>query len=290
LDYSETAYRAGDKQKGDFAKELAVTALDTALSLTPGVGFAKDIYEASTGKSLVTGEKLSNFERTMAVVGILTVGYGSKLALLGKAAALSDIFKAGKSAEGIAEVAAATRGAGDIVEAAARIGVKDKAVIDEVASGLKEGLPCRLVQLDIIPRILKSLVESTAYAADCLPGTLEEKLVSTFGSAEKASTVAQSMTSKKVNWPSDSHALERLLDRNLTREQADKVLDTGKRYFDIKNESIVTFADRTAITGTAGSTKLIGVAVDPVTMNVKTVLRESRPFEKLPASRFLELK
>ena len=82
--------------------------------------------------------------------------------------------------------------------------------------------------------------------------------------------------------------MQRLLDRNVTKGQADKVLDIGRKFYDAKTDSIVVFAERAAVIGGKGKTKLIGVAIDPATKNVKTVLRESRSFEKLP-TRFIEV-
>ncbi len=107
-------------------------------------------------------------------------------------------------------------------------------------------------------------------------------------SAGKAKGIAKGIKSNTVNWPKGEHAMQRLLDRGITREQADKVLNTGRKFYDAKTESIVVFAERTAINGGKGKTKLIGVAIDPATKNVKTVIRESRSFEKLP-TRFIEV-
>ena len=52
--------------------------LDTALDMTPGVSWAKDCVEALSGRSIVTGERLSTFERSAALIGSVTVGFSSK--------------------------------------------------------------------------------------------------------------------------------------------------------------------------------------------------------------------
>jgi hypothetical protein len=185
---ADKAYSSGDQEGGDFAIQVATTAVDVGLSLIPGVGLAKDIIEAASGYSIVTGKKLTGFERSMAVVGILTGGYGSALKYAGKAAILADVLKAGKAADEATEIAKATSKATEIAEAAEKVAVKEKRIIDEVAEAVKDGLPCK-VALNI-PRtrpldILLSIIESKAYAADCIPGSAEDALVGVFNSAGK---------------------------------------------------------------------------------------------------------
>lgn len=185
LDASEAAYRAGDNTKGDIVRELAIIALDIGLSLTPGVGFAKDIYEFSTGVNLLTGAKLTTFERTMSAVGILTAGYGSKLAILGKAGALIDIVKVGsKDAEAVAAATRAVTKAEEIAVAAEKIGVKDRKIIDEIADIVKDGMPCKVASLSPLDRIF-GLIIDTAYAADCIPGAVEDTVVNILNDADK---------------------------------------------------------------------------------------------------------
>lgn len=148
LTVSEAAYRAGDNAKGDFAKEMGLAGLDLALSLTPGVGLLKDAIELGTGYNFVTKSKLTTFERTMAAVGVLTFGYGSKVALAGKAGAILDIIKLGtKEAEVVAEATRAVSKAEEIVVAAEKAGAKSKSAIEAVSDGIKEGLPCKIAAL-----------------------------------------------------------------------------------------------------------------------------------------------
>ncbi len=40
--------------------------------MTPGIGVGKDIYEGLTGKNLLTGQKLSSFERALSFVSVGT--------------------------------------------------------------------------------------------------------------------------------------------------------------------------------------------------------------------------
>ena len=68
---------AGDIFGLKIAQTYADTMINTALSLTPFLGWGKDVYEAISGKNLVTREPLDSFDRTMAILGAATVGIGS---------------------------------------------------------------------------------------------------------------------------------------------------------------------------------------------------------------------
>jgi hypothetical protein len=241
LDFSETAYRAGNKAEGDFAKELAVGALDLALSLTPGVGLAKDIYEAASGKSLLTGKPLSGFERTMAFVGVVTAGYGSKLALIGKAAVITDIFKAGRGASEAVEIARATGKAAEIAESAAKIGIKEKSVIDEIASAVKEGLPCKIAsnQKQKLKDLMLGLLISTAYAADCVSGSAEKAVKDTLesfgqegGKALPKMTPAQISRSTKIDNTIRDHAKPSDFEGVAKELRGEKIPDGNGGFFD----------------------------------------------------------
>ncbi|MDQ3232802.1 MAG: pre-toxin TG domain-containing protein [Pseudobdellovibrionaceae bacterium] len=119
---ADEAYAAGEQEAGNFALEIATTALDVGLGLIPGVGFAKDVVEAATGYNVVTGAKLSTFERSMAVVGVLTGGVGSKLGIVAKAAVVTGIFRAGKSANEASEIAQITSRVADVASTGKKYG------------------------------------------------------------------------------------------------------------------------------------------------------------------------
>ncbi|MDD9951231.1 MAG: pre-toxin TG domain-containing protein [Zetaproteobacteria bacterium] len=87
------------------------TLVDLAVSLNPATGPPRDVYEAFSGKHLLTGEKLSAFERSIAVFGVLTLGVGSKVFkasdvifehLLKEGSTASEAFESGKKAFEIA--------------------------------------------------------------------------------------------------------------------------------------------------------------------------------------------
>ena len=68
----------GKKKDSEFYLSLATSAADVLLGLDPFTGFGRSLYETVTGENIVTGEQLSKTERALAMVGIITVGYGSK--------------------------------------------------------------------------------------------------------------------------------------------------------------------------------------------------------------------
>jgi hypothetical protein len=69
---------SGDVIDGEKAMKAALLILDVATSLTPFVSEGRDIYEAVTGKNLITGEDLDNVARTAAVIGAISGGLGDK--------------------------------------------------------------------------------------------------------------------------------------------------------------------------------------------------------------------
>jgi hypothetical protein len=168
----------------------------------------------------------------MAVVGVLTAGIGSKLAIAGKAAVLVDVLRAGKAAEEPADVAKVASRAAEIAEAAAKAGVKEKSIIDEVAAAVKEGLPCKLSSSPLsIKRILLSLVEDTAYAANCIPGSGEEIVKEVFDAAAKYKFDASTLKRGNVG---DQVLVETLTSKgNLTSAHTlttNEALDAGAKW------------------------------------------------------------
>lgn len=75
---SRDSYLADEFDEGNIAAEIADTLLDLATSMTPGVSWARDVYEAISGTDLHSGEELNSFARSMAVMGTVTFGFASK--------------------------------------------------------------------------------------------------------------------------------------------------------------------------------------------------------------------
>jgi hypothetical protein len=73
-DVASAAPEGGDSYHE--AYDVATTILDIATGLAPGVSAIRDIYEAVTGYHMITGEALSDLERALAIVNIVTLGVG----------------------------------------------------------------------------------------------------------------------------------------------------------------------------------------------------------------------
>lgn len=69
--------REGDMATAELLLSLGEVLLDIATGLTPGVGFARDVYEALTGTNAITGQPLTGWEQAVAAVGVATVGAAS---------------------------------------------------------------------------------------------------------------------------------------------------------------------------------------------------------------------
>lgn len=77
LNTAELQYSQGDEAVGDALMEMSLALSNLVLSFTPGVSVGKDIYEATSGTNLVTGEPLSVFDRGVVVLGVVTFGMSS---------------------------------------------------------------------------------------------------------------------------------------------------------------------------------------------------------------------
>ena len=175
LNASEASYREGKPAEGSVYYEAGMALADVALSLTPIIGVAKDAIELATGKSILTGRPLTAFERSVAGVGVATLGL-VKFGAFGKLAKIGGIIAKGAiGAEDAAKIAKGLERGEDIAVAASKAGIKDKGLIEEAADAVKQGMPCSLVE------VTKSvnyfwLFEDVAYAGDCIPGSGEDTL------------------------------------------------------------------------------------------------------------------
>ena len=120
LDNAEDSYRAGNVQEGNAWHDMGIGVADAVLSFIPIVGWVKDVYEARTGKGLLDGHELTKFERTMAIVGAVTVGV-AKFGALAKAGKLLGVMATtAKTADEAEKVAQAGKKAVEIVESASK--------------------------------------------------------------------------------------------------------------------------------------------------------------------------
>jgi hypothetical protein len=114
LDYSTTlsnqskdVFFGGDLPQGETILKLANIVLEGVTRLTPGISLARDIYEAVSGKDLITGADLSTLDRAAAVLGVVTVGFSEDV--LGGARIISKIAGMGESAERAEKIVEAAR-------------------------------------------------------------------------------------------------------------------------------------------------------------------------------------
>jgi hypothetical protein len=69
-----SSYQGGNFNSAYTAQGIASTMLDIATGTLPVISTGRDIYEALTGKNLLTGVNLTNLERSLALVGIASLG------------------------------------------------------------------------------------------------------------------------------------------------------------------------------------------------------------------------
>ena len=151
LDVADEAFSNGEITEGNIASDIALNLADAAISSVPIVGVAKDLTELLTGKNVVTGETLSDFDKAVAFTGLLTLGLskyvtvpgkilkvGSKIASkLGKpiSAATSNIVNAAvNAAKGVGDRVARALSPKKILSSAGKVGLKG----DEIAGVTKE--------------------------------------------------------------------------------------------------------------------------------------------------------
>lgn len=79
IEASDEASGDGDKFDATLLADMAEVLIDIATAFPPGIGWARDVYEACTGSNLVTGEKLSDWELGVAFVGAASGGMASKV-------------------------------------------------------------------------------------------------------------------------------------------------------------------------------------------------------------------
>jgi hypothetical protein len=78
IDVADQNYASGNDDDGRMAGEIAGSLLDLALNFIPGVNVANDLYQAFTGETLGTQEKLSPAERAISAISAVTGGFLSQ--------------------------------------------------------------------------------------------------------------------------------------------------------------------------------------------------------------------
>jgi hypothetical protein len=67
------------EESKEFFKNIVLPMAEVVLSLNSITATIQDSYEALSGKSLYDGSELSTFDRSFAILGVVTLGFGSKI-------------------------------------------------------------------------------------------------------------------------------------------------------------------------------------------------------------------
>jgi hypothetical protein len=219
LQLSRAALTEGKLEKSSFALKLGTTMLDVSLSFIPGVGWAKDVYEATTGRNLVTGEELSTFEQSMAVVGVLTGGIGSKFSILAKGAVITEVIRAGRAADDVGDGVKAVDKATEVVDSSLSLGVKasDISPVTKEVDHLVDGN-----SLDIYDAAAKNAPLGLGSTGRAMPRDLKEQAALLVTRADPSIGEVLPIVLNDKRWPSSDgwqkmQAVHRTSDgRNIT--------------------------------------------------------------------------
>ena len=74
VETADEEFSEGNEDSAEAAYQIGETMADIALGVLPYIGAGKDAYELFTGLHLLTGRKLSPFERAMAMTGLTLSG------------------------------------------------------------------------------------------------------------------------------------------------------------------------------------------------------------------------
>ena len=113
-----------DFEASHVALTMAESLLDLATTTVPGISWARDIYEAVSGKHLITAEELSVAERGIATAGVFSCGFFSKVKPVAR---VINGFKKGLNSE------KALKYAGKIIDSAKKYGFKNGEQVKNVA-------------------------------------------------------------------------------------------------------------------------------------------------------------
>ena len=79
LEIAQEELGSGNLAEASYLHSISVEMTDIALGSLPIVGAGKDLYEAISGRNLLTGELLTDRDRAFAIFGAATLGIGSKV-------------------------------------------------------------------------------------------------------------------------------------------------------------------------------------------------------------------
>jgi hypothetical protein len=181
---ASAAFFGGDLIDGKRMMRMALAILNVATSLTPGISWGRDIYEAVTGKDLFSGDDLDTLTRTTVIIGAITGGIGDE----------------------------------------------------------------PLEMLRVVEKIVKT-------------GESEERARKIIRAAESIDSMAVRIT---------THLEERAAQRGISADQLEDALDTGSRWWDMDEKTIIALEEEPQ-----GSIRA-AVGVKPDDMSAVTVMAEAR--------------
>lgn len=87
---ADHSYSQKDEEDARFYKEMGKSFLDIAFGLDPVTGFGRSAFELYTGRNLITGVDLNSLERSLAFVGVASLGTSN---LATKALRITHVFE-----------------------------------------------------------------------------------------------------------------------------------------------------------------------------------------------------
>ena len=138
LDEADEASVNEDHELFERNLELAKVGLDIALGFIPVANIGQSLYEAITGRSVITGEELGTFGQAMAILGIATLGasktFQSSLKAISKIAAKALAFSSPASINRFKEASAFSY---TLIEGAEKAGAKTNEMVQDFAATVK---------------------------------------------------------------------------------------------------------------------------------------------------------
>lgn len=77
--HARSVFDQGEIVEGEKQLNWGTLALDLVTGLPPGIGFARSVYEAISGKDLISGDKLDGPAYALVVFGVVTAGLGEDI-------------------------------------------------------------------------------------------------------------------------------------------------------------------------------------------------------------------
>lgn len=137
LDEADEASANEDHELFERNLELAKAGLDIALGFIPVANIGQSLYEAITGRSVITGEELGTFGQAMAIIAVVTLGTSKMLE-----SSLKTIAKIGeaalKSTSKASKFEKAVSLSSIIIESSAKLGEDTSAEVNALAKAIKE--------------------------------------------------------------------------------------------------------------------------------------------------------